>query len=519
MNVKRNMAAFVATLGGCVLLVGIPPAAHAFDPLLAERSVSATAAADMLNGETCDSGELPAPLQLQHAVERALCNHPKTRSAWAEMKVRAAAVGRGRAAFLPTLNGNWQGTRDIVRSRVPGSPQFDSNQATKLQSVGVSLNWVLYDFGARSAGLRNSTELLAAAQANQHAALQKTLTIVAKHFYAAQAAQAALVSARQIEETARSSVDVAAARVGKGVAAISDQLQAQTAYAEAVVSLTRAATDWQTALGMLASDMNLDPFTTMELPDVGESVAPDEAFTESVDTLIRAALRDSPGAKAAEANVRAARADADRIRREGAPRLSLVGQYNFNNQPTSVQLGVPALPARRQEWYVGLQLSIPLFEGFARTYQVKQANAQTELQLDLLAEVRQRLGLEVWSGYQSVNGATANLGHSATLLRLAQRAYDAALRRYESGVGGILELLNSQAALARAKQQKVQALTDWRVARLELAAALGKLGVSHLDDEHLSSNVGIEATISAIADLSAKTPSTPDERLRATAAR
>jgi outer membrane protein len=166
-----------------------------------------------------------------------------------------------------------------------------------------------------------------------------------------------------------------------------------------------------------------------------------------------------------------------------------------------------------------LQLSIPLFEGFARTYQVKQANAHTELQLDLLAEVRQRLGLEVWSGYQSVNGATANLGHSATLLRLAQRAYDAALRRYESGVGGILELLNSQAALARAKQQKVQALTDWRVARLELAAALGKLGVSHLDDEHLSSNVGIEATISAIADLSAKTPSTPDERLRATAAR
>lgn len=520
MNVERGVTAIVAMVAACHATVGSVPAALAFDPLLAERSVPATPAGDMLGGSgaICVFAELPAPLRLQDAVERALCNHPKTRSAWAEVKIRAAAVGHRRAAFLPTLNANWQGARDITHNRVPSSPQLDSSYASDLQSAGISLNWVLYDFGARSAGLRNSIELLEAAQAGQHAALQETFATVAKHFYAAQAAHGALASAKQIEETARSSVEVATARVDKGVAAISDQLQAQTAYAEAVVSRTNADTDWQKALGALASDMNLAPSTAMALPDVSDGVAPDEAFAESVDALIRAALRDSASVKAAEANVRAARADADRFRKEGAPRLSLVGQYNFNNQPSSAQLGVPALPATRQQWYLGLQLSIPLFEGFARSYQVKQANAHTELQLDLLAQVRQRLGLAVWSSYHAVKSTSANLGHSATLLTLAQRSYDAALRRYESGIGGILELLNSQSALARAKQQRVQAVTAWRVARLELAAALGRLSISHLNDEGFP-EAGVDSAGKPDVNFSVETRSTPDARLRATAAR
>ncbi|MGU7843746.1 hypothetical protein ACV22V_30265 [Burkholderia sp. AW33-5] len=39
-----------------------------------------------------------------------------------------------------------------------------------------------------------------------------------------------------------------------------------------------------------------------------------------------------------------------------------------------------------REWYLGFQVTIPIFEGFARTYQVRQSDAQTELQIDLLSE-------------------------------------------------------------------------------------------------------------------------------------
>jgi outer membrane protein len=51
------------------------------------------------------------------------------------------------------------------------------------------------------------------------------------------------------------------------------------------------------------------------------------------------------------------------------------------------------------------------------------------------------------------------------------------------GVGNILELLNAQSSLAAAKRERIQSLTDWRSARLQLAAKLGRLGMSSITDE------------------------------------
>ncbi|WDD92892.1 TolC family protein [Burkholderia sp. FERM BP-3421] len=481
-DLHRGARLAARALGLAALLACARPAC-AFDPFLTGRAVSATPARDLLGdgARACAFGELPSPLRLQDAVERALCGHPKTRQAWANVQIQAAAVGVGRAAFLPTVTGNWQGTRDNASNHVTGYPQFDSNYRTNLQNAGVSLSWVLYDFGGRSAALRNATSLLAAAQANQQATLQTVFATVAKDFYAAQAAQSTYTAAREIERAARDSADAASARVERGAAAITDQLQAQTAYADAVVNRTKAESDWRGAVGALASDMDLAPTTEIALPDVGDGVTANREFGDSVEALIKEAQRSYPGVLAAEAQVDAARAKAAQTRAEGLPRLNLVGQYNYNNQPTSLQLGFPVFPASHREWYLGLQVTIPLFEGFARTYQVRQADAQTTLQRDLLDEARQQVGLDVWNAYQTLQGATRNLDNSATLLALAQRSYDASGHRYQVGVGNILELLNAQSALAGAKRQRIQALTDWRSARLQLAAKLGKLGMWSLD--------------------------------------
>ncbi|MBR8140857.1 TolC family protein [Burkholderia sp. AU19243] len=428
-------------------------------------------------GDVCTFGELPKPVKLKDAVERALCNHPKTRQAWVNVKIQAAAVGAARAAFLPTVTATWQGTRNNTVDHVTGYRQYDSNHRSTRHNASVSLSWVLYDFGGRSAALRDATELLVAARANQQAVLQTAFSKVAKDFYAAQAAQASLAAAREIELAARSSASAAAARADKGIAAISDQLQAQTALADAIVNRTKAESDMKSAIGALATDMNLTPATEIVLPDVGEGVTANREFSDSVTELIYLARRRYPGVLAAEAQVEAAKAKAARTRAEGLPRLSIVGQYNYNNQPTSLQLGFAPLAATHREWYLGLQMTIPIFEGFARTYQAKQADAQVELQTYTLDETRQQTGLDVWNAYQALQSSMQNLENSAELLSLAERSHDAAEHRYRMGAGSILELLNVQSALAGAKRQRIQALTDWRSARLQLAAKLGQIGM------------------------------------------
>lgn len=427
---------------------------------------------------TCVFGAVEAPLRLQEAVERALCNHPKTREAWADVKAAAAAVGKSRSAYLPAVTGNWQGVRDETTTNISGLPQFDSTyRNSALRTESASLSWVLYDFGGRKAALANANALLAAARATEDATLQSLFATVAKDYYAAQAAQGAFVAANEVEATAADSLNAATIRVEHGAAPVTDELQTQTSWANAVVERTKAERDWKTALGTLAVDMGVEPYAPVALPDVADGVAPDAQFDESVADLISDAKRFHPSVAAAEAQMEAAEAKVRQTRAEGMPSVSFVAKYSWNNQPTTLEVGQPQFPATTREWYLGIQVTIPFFEGFGRTYEIHRAEAEAEKQRDVLDEARQQVGLDVWTSYQALQAAGENATNSATLLDVAQKSYVAAQRRYEIGVGSILELLNAQSSLAEAKRQRIQALTDWRSERLQLAAKLGRLGM------------------------------------------
>nr|WP_121322045.1 TolC family protein [Paraburkholderia sp. RAU2J] len=461
----------------CAAALFASPSARAFDVLRTAGGISATPAGAIVPDIAgCQFGPPARPLLLSEAVERALCGNPKTRAAWADVKAQAAGVGVARAAYLPTITGNGQFVRDNAVTEVTGHPNLSSATLATVHAESLSLNWTLYDFGARGAALRNVSALLAASQSAQNATLQSLFAAVAKDYYAAQAAAGALEVALDVEHMAGDSAKVASTRVDKGIAPISDALQAQTAYTRAVLDRVKAQGTWQTAVGTLASALNLSPDLPLELPAVTDGVQPDAAFAQSVGELMEDARRTHPSVMAAQAQVDAAAAKVDQTRAEGLPSLSLVSKYSRNNQPATLGLGIPEYPATGREWYVGVQLTIPFFEGFSRTYQVRQTQAQLEKQQDALDGVRQQVGLEVWNSYQAVQTSTDTAKESAALLDIAQRSFAAAQRRYLAGVGNILELLNAQMALANAQQQRVQALADWRSARLRLAGSLGRLG-------------------------------------------
>lgn len=123
------------------------------------------------------------------------------------------------------------------------------------------MSWVLYDFGARTAAAHSAEQLLLASRYNLDDTLQTALLKTAKDYEATLAASAGLDAARDNVQTTQKSLDIAQARVQHGVAAISDALQAQTAYAQANAEATHAQGTWKTAMGALAIDMGLHPET------------------------------------------------------------------------------------------------------------------------------------------------------------------------------------------------------------------------------------------------------------------
>lgn len=84
--------------------------------------------------------------------------------------------------------------------------------------------------------------------------------------------------------------------------------------------------------------------------------------------------------------------------------------------------------------------------------------------------------MELWANYQTLNIETRSLEKTAEWVEQSNQALQVVQGRYRSGVGSMIELLNALTAYATAEQQHINALNSWQLARLKLAASLGRLG-------------------------------------------
>ena len=450
--------------------------ANAVDLFHTLSALPTTAAGSILQGHaTCVFGHPGNPMSLTEAVERALCESPETRSAWTIIEERTAAVGVTKAAYLPTLSATGQLVHDNSVTEVRDHASLSSNYSSIVRSGSLQLGWLLYDFGGRRAALNNSEALLGAAEASENATIQQTFSDTAKAYYAAQAAQEQLGADDEIVSDAKNSSTAAEERIQQGAAPSTEGYQAETAYEQAVVIQIKDRGQALASLGTLASAVGLSPDTELTVDVVNQTQLAEPRFMSAVAVLMNQAEQTHPSVLAAEKQLEATQAAIVQAKAQGRPTLKLLGNYNRNNQPVQLGLGLPHYPATGHDGYVGVQVTVPLFAGFATHYQVKQAMAQRDQQSVALDKARQQVGLQVWISYQTLKTDTQNLGTSQRLQDVATEAWESAQRRYKSGIGNILELLNTQTALAQARQVRVEAITGWRYDRLALGSALGHL--------------------------------------------
>ena len=124
---------------------------------------------------------------------------------------------------------------------------------------------------------------------------------------------------------------------------------------------------------------------------------------------------------------------------------------------------------------LGLTLTIPIFSGFSTTYKVRTAEALADLQAARRDQVSLQVALDVWNAQSNLVTATQSVKTAEELLESAVQSERVVAGRYRAGVGNILDLLASQAALANARLQRIQAGYNWFISRASLAQALGAL--------------------------------------------
>lgn len=406
-----------------------------------------------------------APQQLDHAlnllevVNLALCNNPQTHVAWATSLAQAAQVGVSKAGYLPGVSLN----ASDDRTKTGVTPSVDQ------RSAGITLSYLLYDFGARSANLENARQLLYAANATQDSTVQSVFLAAVQVFYQTQANLAALDAELESERVAKESFAAAEARYNAGSATPADKLQAQTAYSQATLNRITADGNLKNSQGTLANMLGLDANRNVALAPANTTAMPND-FEGNINSLIEEARRRRPDLQAAAAQVKAAEASADAARAAGRPTISLTASAN--------QINTAGINSNNS--LVGINLSVPIFSGFAPTYRVRAAEAQVDAKNSQLEQMRLQVALDVWTAYQHLTTATQSLRSTADLLNSAEQSERVVLGRYKAGVGSMLDVLNAQGALASARQQRIQSTLNWNVSRATLAQAVGNLDASLL---------------------------------------
>ncbi|AQR69443.1 hypothetical protein BZG29_14675 [Janthinobacterium sp. LM6] len=439
--------------------------------------------AGKLDAAPCPSSreaEVPlhVPLSLPAAVDLALCRNAQVHGAWAGIRLQAAGVGEARAAYLPTLNGSLSRVHD--RTAYPGARTASSSLDSNTGSL--SLSWRLFDFGGRAAGQRSAQALLDAALANRDAVLQKTLAATVSAYFDAQTARASVRMRQAYEALAQETVQATRRRAQRGLGSHSDTLQATSALAKAALGASRADGDERKARAVLVYTLGLAAGTAVLVDDDGDGAGAGSSagagWRDDLSTWLALARERHPAIVAAQAQLAAARDRVDIARSEGRPSIDLTANLYQNGRPNQ---GLS--PASTRETLVGISLNIPLFDGFARHYKVRGAQAQAEQREAEAQEVQQQTLMDLVRTHAEASTALANLSAAQTWLDAAQDALASVQRKFGLGAADILEMLNTQSALLEAQQERIRCQAEWRSARLRLLASAGMLGRGDIAQE------------------------------------
>jgi len=347
-------------------------------------------------------------------------------------KLRALMAGQyvreQRSALLPTAYLSLTGVTASQGARISAGA-LNNPIIFQRAATGTTVSQLITDFG-RTTNLVSSAESSAKAEEETSAATTAQIVLaVDQTFYNALETKALLQVAQQ-------TIDARQLIVNKINALTQAKLKSDLDLSFANVDLSRAKllqleakNNYATALATLSAILGYpdqQPFDLIE-----SSSAPEQPDAD-VNPLILEALRQRPEVLALEDQVTAAEkfgnAEHD-IWRPTVSALGTVGVAPVRNN---------ALP----NWYgaVGVNINIPVFNGFLYNARAKTADLQTEAAKQRLLDERNNIVRDVRTAWQQSQQAFERLGVTQQLRDQANLGLNLAQARYNLGLGSIVEL-------------------------------------------------------------------------------
>lgn len=251
-------------------------------------------------------------------------------------------------------------------------------------------------------------------------------------------------------------------QVELGLKAGADLYEAESLLLTDKLNVTQSANQLATAKLTLIQEMNLENTSeieiTKELPQVVTDAMVNEIKSDSVYTEAREFL---PLIKAQELRAKAARKQVAVSRGRLYPSLSFFAGIGTGYFETTRDTLGKTLPFRQQfrdntSQYIGVNLSVPISNGWSARSQVKQSKIEKLRAENNLKTQEQELFQTIQQLVQDYNSLLVELVQSNQKMEAQNLAFTIAQKRYEKGLINALELFTAKNLYASAQNENLQ---------------------------------------------------------------
>ncbi len=381
-----------------------------------------------------------------------------TRDANLEAKPLAEAQLRPNVALTGDANYLNQDIKDSVRGA------YDEDYGTADAALQVVQPLYRKD---RLIQLEQAEDQVAKAGIDYNAAEQDLILRAANAYFGVLSAKDTLTFAETEKKAIARQLDQAKQRFEVGLIAITGVHEAQARYDQSRADEILAQNNLDNAVEAL---LEITEQNALPLADLRRNVPMLSPEPASLEEWSKTATSTNPG-------IVSARYDADIARKQirlqdagDSPAVDLVGSYAMGRSGSD--FGTDQNTAT-----IGVQLNWPLYTGGGVSAATRQARYQYEAAQEVLEQRRRSVQTQVRNAYRGVESSISRVKALEAAQVSAQSALEATEAGFEVGTRTLVDVLDSQRDLYRAKRDLAQSRYDYIINTLSLLQAAGTLNM------------------------------------------
>ncbi len=403
-------------------------------------------------------------LSLQQALEQALLNNPGIERQRRRVESEQLEKSVAQAKHLPELSlqagvTHYSDPTLVWPIHERGEfPPFDEDIA----NIGINLRLPLYVGGKLVASVNFAEKMLKSAELQLQASQQELIfNVVSSYGKTLQLQQLRAAMQHRILGL-ESQLNDSREGFRSGRVAEIDVARVKTRLSEARYDMVILEQGVSNSLQFLATLMGSReaPAELDELPDV--PLSPSSSLAHWTEQ----ALDNHPGLRRAQTGILAADERLDIARSERLPQIHLVGSSRYLESSSG---------EGQDEWQVGVQLSLPLYDGSSRRDKVSQAVIARQMAQLETEELRDNLHYQVREAHAAVTSGALQITVAEQGLREAEEVLRIETLRHQSGAGTITDLLSAESDLWHARAKQMQARYDLIISKTRLLKVVGIL--------------------------------------------